>query len=144
MNIYQQILTRYWGYSDFRPVQEDIIKSVAAGHDTLGLLPTGGGKSVTFQVPALAGDGMCLVITPLIALMKDQVEKLNQMGIRAIALHSGLTRDEIDIGLNNAIYGDFKFLYVSPERLSTEIFRVRLPQMKIILVAIDEAHCISQ
>ncbi len=144
MNIYQQILTRYWGYSDFRPVQEDIIKSVAAGHDTLGLLPTGGGKSVTFQVPTLAGDGMCLVITPLIALMKDQVEKLNQMGIRAIALHSGMSKDEIDIGLNNAIFGDFKFLYVSPERLSTQIFRVRLPQMNITLVTIDEAHCISQ
>jgi ATP-dependent DNA helicase RecQ len=144
MNIYQQILTRYWGYSDFRPVQEDIIKSVAAGHDTLGLLPTGGGKSVTFQVPTLAGEGMCLVITPLIALMKDQVEKLNQMGIRAIALHSGLTREEIDVGLNNAVYGDFKFLYVSPERLATEIFRVRLPQMNITLVAVDEAHCISQ
>ncbi len=144
MNIYQQILTRYWGYSDFRPVQEDIIKSVAAGHDTLGLLPTGGGKSVTFQVPTLAGEGMCLVITPLIALMKDQVEKLNQMGVRAIALHSGLSREEIDIGLNNAVYGDFKFLYVSPERLGTEIFRVRLPQMRVSLVAIDEAHCISQ
>ena len=124
MNIYQQILTRFWGYSDFRPEQEDIIKSVAAGHDTLGLLPTGGGKSVTFQVPTLAGDGMCLVITPLIALMKDQVEKLNQMGIRAMALHSGLYRDEIDVGLNNAVYGDFKFLYVSPERLSTEILRL--------------------
>jgi len=117
---------------------------VAAGHDTLGLLPTGGGKSVTFQVPTLAGDGMCLVITPLIALMKDQVEKLNHMGIRAIALHSGMSKDEIDIGLNNAIFGDFKFLYVSPERLSTQIFRVRLPQMNISLVAIDEAHCISQ
>jgi ATP-dependent DNA helicase RecQ len=144
MNIYQQILTRYWGYSDFRPVQEDIIKSVAAGHDTVGLLPTGGGKSITFQVPTLAGDGMCLVITPLIALMKDQVEKLNQMGIRAMALHSGLSREEIDIGLDNAIYGDFKFLYVSPERLATEIFRARLPRMNISLVAIDEAHCISQ
>ncbi len=144
MNIYQQILSRYWGYSDFRPVQEDIIKSVAAGHDTLGLLPTGGGKSVTFQVPTLAGEGMCLVITPLIALMKDQVEKLNQMGIRAIALHSGLSREEIDTGLNNAVYGDFKFLYVSPERLSTEIFCVRLPQMNISLVTVDEAHCISQ
>ncbi|MCK4746832.1 MAG: ATP-dependent DNA helicase RecQ, partial [Bacteroidales bacterium] len=144
MNIYQQILTRYWGYSDFRPVQEDIIKSVAAGHDALGLLPTGGGKSVTFQVPTLAGEGMCLVITPLISLMKDQVEKLNQMGIRAIALHSGLVREEIDVGLNNAVYGDFKFLYVSPERLATEIFRVRLPQMNITLVTVDEAHCISQ
>ncbi|MFC2115516.1 ATP-dependent DNA helicase RecQ [Bacteroidota bacterium] len=144
MNIYQQILARFWGYSEFRPVQEDIIKSVAAGHDTLGLLPTGGGKSVCFQVPTLAGEGMCLVITPLIALMKDQVEKLNQMGIRAIALHSGLSREEIDVGLDNAVYGDFKFLYVSPERLSTEIFRVRLPQMKISLVTVDEAHCISQ
>ena len=144
MNIYQEILNRYWGFSDFRPAQEDIIKSVAAGHDTLALLPTGGGKSITFQVPTLAGDGMCLVITPLIALMKDQVERLNQMGIRAMAVHSGLSRDEIDTGLDNAIYGNYKFLYVSPERISTEIFRVRLPRMHITLVAVDEAHCISQ
>jgi ATP-dependent DNA helicase RecQ len=144
MNIYQQILIRYWGYPDFRPVQEDIIKSVAAGHDTLGLLPTGGGKSLTFQVPTLAGDGMCLVITPLIALMKDQVEKLTQKGIKAMALHSGLSREEIDIGLNNAIYGGYKFLYVSPERLKTDIFRIRLPQMNLSLVAVDEAHCISE
>jgi ATP-dependent DNA helicase RecQ len=144
MNIYQQILIRYWGYPDFRPAQEDIIKSVAAGHDTLGLLPTGGGKSLTFQVPTLAGDGMCLVITPLIALMKDQVEKLIQKGIRAMALHSGLSREEIDIGLNNSIYGNYKFLYVSPERLTTDIFRIRLPQMNLTLVAVDEAHCISQ
>ncbi|KPL09352.1 MAG: recombinase RecQ [Bacteroides sp. SM23_62] len=144
MNIYQQILIRYWGYPDFRPVQEDIIKSVAAGHDTLGLLPTGGGKSLTFQVPTLAGDGMCLVITPLIALMKDQVEKLVQKGIKAMAIHSGLSREEIDIGLNNAIYGNYKFLYVSPERLTTDIFRIRLPQMNISLVTVDEAHCISQ
>jgi ATP-dependent DNA helicase RecQ len=144
MNIYQQILIRYWGYPDFRPVQEDIIKSVAAGHDTLGLLPTGGGKSLTFQVPTLAGDGMCLVVTPLIALMKDQVEKLIQKGIKAMALHSGLSREEIDIGLNNAIYGNFKFLYVSPERLTTDIFRIRLPQMNLSLVTVDEAHCISQ
>lgn len=144
MNIYQQILIRYWGHPDFRPVQEDIIKSVAAGHDTLGLLPTGGGKSLTFQVPTLAGEGMCLVITPLIALMKDQVEKLVQKGIKAMALHSGLSREEIDIGLNNAIYGNYKFLYVSPERLATEIFRIRLPRMNLSLVAIDEAHCISQ
>jgi ATP-dependent DNA helicase RecQ len=144
MNIYQQILIRYWGYPDFRPVQEDIIKSVAAGHDTLGLLPTGGGKSLTFQVPTLAGDGMCLVITPLIALMKDQVEKLIQKGIKAMAIHSGLSREEIDIGLNNAIYGNYKFLYVSPERLTTDIFRIRLPQMNISLVTVDEAHCISQ
>jgi ATP-dependent DNA helicase RecQ len=144
MNIYQQILIRYWGYPDFRPVQEDIIKSVAAGHDTLGLLPTGGGKSLTFQVPTLAGDGMCLVVTPLIALMKDQGEKLIQKGIKAMALHSGLSREEIDIGLNNAIYGNFKFLYVSPERLTTDIFRIRLPQMNLSLVTVDEAHCISQ
>jgi ATP-dependent DNA helicase RecQ len=144
MNIYQQILIRYWGYPDFRPVQEDIIKSVAAGHDTLGLLPTGGGKSLTFQVPTLAGEGMCLVITPLIALMKDQVEKLIQKGIKAMALHSGLSREEIDIGLNNAIYGNYKFLYVSPERLTTDIFRIRLPQMNLSLVTVDEAHCISQ
>jgi len=144
MNIYQQILIRYWGYPDFRPVQEDIIKSVAAGHDTLGLLPTGGGKSLTFQVPTLAGDGMCLVVTPLIALMKDQVEKLIQKGIKAMALHSGLSREEIDIGLNNAIYGNYKFLYVSPERLTTDIFRIRLPQMNLSLVTVDEAHCISQ
>ena len=144
MNIYQQILIRYWGYPDFRPVQEDIIKSVAAGHDTLGLLPTGGGKSLTFQVPTLAGEGMCLVITPLIALMKDQVEKLVQKGIKAMAIHSGLSREEIDIGLNNAIFGNYKFLYVSPERLSTDIFRIRLPQMNLSLVTVDEAHCISQ
>ncbi len=144
MNIFQQILIRYWGYADFRPVQEDIIKSVAAGHDTLGLLPTGGGKSLTFQVPTLAKDGMCLVITPLIALMKDQVEKLVQKGIKAMALHSGLSRDEIDIGLNNAIYGNFKFLYVSPERLATDIFRIRLPHLNLSLVTVDEAHCISQ
>jgi ATP-dependent DNA helicase RecQ len=144
MNIYQQILIRYWGYPDFRPVQEDIIKSVAAGHDTLGLLPTGGGKSLTFQVPTMAGEGMCLVITPLIALMKDQVEKLIQKGIKAMALHSGLSREEIDIGLNNAIYGNYKFLYVSPERLTTDIFRIRLPQMNLSLVTVDEAHCISQ
>ena len=144
MNIYQQILIRYWGYPDFRPVQEDIIKSVAAGHDTLGLLPTGGGKSLTFQVPTLAGEGMCLVITPLIALMKDQVEKLVRKGIKAMALHSGLSREEIDIGLNNAIYGNYKFLYVSPERLATDIFRIRLPQMNLSLVTVDEAHCISQ
>ncbi len=144
MNIYQQILNRYWGFSEFRPAQEDVIKSVAAGHDTLALLPTGGGKSITFQVPTLAGDGMCLVITPLIALMKDQVERLNQMGVRAIAIHSGLSREEIDVGLENAVFGHCRFLYVSPERIDTEIFRVRLQRMHITLIAVDEAHCISQ
>jgi len=144
VNIYQQILNRYWGFSEFRPAQEDVIKSVAAGHDTLALLPTGGGKSITFQVPTLAGDGMCLVITPLIALMKDQVERLNQMGVRAIAIHSGLSREEIDVGLENAVFGHCRFLYVSPERIDTEIFRVRLQRMHITLIAVDEAHCISQ
>ena len=144
MNLYQQILVKYWGFSEFRPMQEEIIKSIVAGHDTLGLLPTGGGKSVTYQVPALARDGLCLVITPLIALMKDQVDNLNKRGIRSLAVHSGLSREEIDVTLDNAIYGDYKFLYVSPERLATEIFRVRLEKMKVILVAVDEAHCISQ
>lgn len=144
MNIYQQILEKYWGFKEFRPLQDDIIKSIAAGRDTLGLMPTGGGKSVTFQVPALAQEGICLVITPLIALMKDQVEKLNQHGIRAISVHSGMSRDEIDIALDNAIYGNYKFLYISPERIGTEIFKVRLEKMKVNLIAVDEAHCISQ
>jgi ATP-dependent DNA helicase RecQ len=144
MNLYQQILIKYWGFSEFRPMQDEIIKSIVAGHDTLGLLPTGGGKSITYQVPALAKEGLCLVITPLIALMKDQVENLNQRGIRALAIHSGLSYDEIDVALENAIYGNYKFLYVSPERLTTEIFRVRMGKMNIILVAVDEAHCISQ
>ena len=144
MNIYQQILEKYWGFKDFRPLQDEIIKSVAAGRDTLGLMPTGGGKSVTFQVPALAMEGICLVITPLISLMKDQVEKLSQRGIRAIAVHSGLSREEIDIALDNAIYGNYKFLYISPERIGTEIFKARLEKMKINLIAVDEAHCISQ
>ena len=119
VNIYQQILSRYWGYSDFRPIQEDIIKSVANGHDTLGLMPTGGGKSITFQVPGLAKEGICLVITPLIALMKDQVEKLRKLEIKALAIYSGMTRDEIDIALENCIYGNYKFLYLSPERLGS-------------------------
>ncbi len=144
MNIYQQILEKYWGFTEFKPLQGDIIKSISAGHDTLGLMPTGGGKSVTFQVPALAKDGLCLVITPLIALMRDQVEKLNQRGIRALAVHSGMSKDEIDVALDNAIYGDYKFLYLSPERIGTDIFRIRLEKMKINLLAVDEAHCISQ
>lgn len=144
MNIYQQILEKYWGFREFLPLQDDIIKSVAAGNDTLGLMPTGGGKSVTFQVPALAREGICLVITPLIALMKDQIEKLNQLGIRALAVHSGMSRDEIDVALDNAIYGNYKFLYLSPERLGTEIFKVRIEKMNVNLIAVDEAHCISQ
>jgi ATP-dependent DNA helicase RecQ len=138
------ILTKYWGYGSFRPLQEDIIRSVINGKDTLGLMPTGGGKSITFQVPALAMKGICLVITPLIALMKDQVENLKKKGIKAIAIHSGLSREEIDFSLDNCIYGAFKFLYVSPERLTTEIFRIRLEKMNVCLVAVDESHCISQ
>lgn len=141
---YRQILTRYWGFSAFKPLQEDIIRSVAEGKDTLGLMPTGGGKSITFQVPALAHEGICLVITPLIALMKDQVARLNSMEIRSLAIHSGMSPEEIDNALENAIYGDYKFLYVSPERIATRTFQGRLPRLNLSLVAIDEAHCISQ
>ena len=144
VNIYQQILQKYWGYNEFRPLQADIIKAVVAGHDTIALMPTGGGKSVTYQIPGIAMEGLCLVVTPLIALMKDQVENLNQRGIKALAVHSGMSADEIDVTLDNAIYGDFRFLYISPERISTKIFRIRLEHMKINLVAVDEAHCISQ
>jgi ATP-dependent DNA helicase RecQ len=141
---YRQILIKYWGFSTFKPLQEEIIRSVAEGKDTLGLMPTGGGKSITFQVPALAHDGICLVITPLIALMKDQVNRLNSLEIRSIAIHSGMTGEEINIALENAIYGNFKFLYVSPERISTRNFQERLPRFNLSLVVIDEAHCISQ
>lgn len=144
MDKYRQILKQIWGYDDFRPMQYEIVSSVGAGHDTLGLLPTGGGKSITFQVPALAQDGICIVVTPLIALMKDQVYNLKKRKIKALAIYSGLSRDEIDIALNNCIYGDYKFLYVSPERLHTELFKTRLQGMNVNLVAIDEAHCISQ
>jgi ATP-dependent DNA helicase RecQ len=146
MNIepYRQILTKYWGFTSFRPLQEEIILSVSGGKDTLALMPTGGGKSVTFQVPALAAEGICLVITPLIALMKDQVNRLNSMEIRSMAIHSGMSAEEIDIAIENCIYGDYKFLYISPERISTRIFQARLPRLNLNLVAIDEAHCISQ
>ena len=124
MNIepYRQILTKYWGFTSFKPLQEEIIKSVAEGKDTLGLMPTGGGKSITFQVPALAHEGICLVITPLIALMKDQVNRLNKLEIKSLAIHSGMSAEEIDNALENCIYGDYKFLYVSPERISTQDF----------------------
>lgn len=138
------ILQQYWKHGQFRPLQEDIVQSALEGNDTLALLPTGGGKSVCFQVPAMLREGVCIVITPLIALMKDQVEQLKQRGIDAVALHSGMTRDQIDLYLNNAMYGAIKFLYVSPERLQTEIFVERFKQMKIGLIAVDEAHCISQ
>jgi len=141
---YRKILTKFWGYTSFRPLQEDIIRSIAEGKDTLGLMPTGGGKSITFQVPALANEGICLVITPLIALMKDQVNRLNTLEIKSLAIHSGMSAEEIDITLENSIYGDYKFLYVSPERIATRIFQARLPRLNLNLVAVDEAHCISQ
>lgn len=144
MDKYKAILKEYWGYDDFRPLQGDIIKSVGSGHDTLGLMPTGGGKSLTFQVPAMNMEGVCLVITPLIALMKDQVENLRRRGIKAAAIFSGMSRDEIIITMENCQFGDFKFLYISPERLSTELFQKRIKLLKISLIAVDEAHCISQ
>jgi ATP-dependent DNA helicase RecQ len=138
------VLKRYWNHEQFRPLQADIIDSVLQGNDTLALLPTGGGKSVCFQVPALVMPGLCIVVTPLIALMKDQVEQLKKKGIIAVAIHSGMSRREIDILLDNCIYGPVKFLYVSPERLQTEIFVERVRKMNVTLIAVDEAHCISQ
>jgi ATP-dependent DNA helicase RecQ len=144
MESFRQILIRYWGYPDFRPLQLDIIESVAAGKDTLGLMPTGGGKSITFQVYSLSQEGICVVITPLIALMKDQVESLNSRGIKALAIHSGMSGREIKITLDNAVWGKYKFLYISPERLNSERFRERLEQMNVNLITVDEAHCISQ
>lgn len=143
--MYKTILKKYWGYPDFRPMQEDIIRSVADdGKDTLGLLPTGGGKSIIFQVPALAKEGVCLVVSPLIALMKDQVENLKRQNIAAAAIYSGMTKDEILITLENAANGKLKFVYLSPERLATELFLNKLPEINVNLLAIDEAHCISQ
>jgi ATP-dependent DNA helicase RecQ len=141
---YRQILTKYWGFSSFRPLQEEIILSIDEGKDTLGLMPTGGGKSIAFQVPAMAKEGICLVITPLIALMKDQVNRLNTLGIRSAAIHSGMSGEEVDITIDNCIYGDYKFLYVSPERISTRIFQARISRFNLSLVVVDEAHCISQ
>jgi ATP-dependent DNA helicase RecQ len=138
------ILKQYWGYDSFRPLQHDIITSVLSGNDTLALLPTGGGKSICFQVPAMAKDGLCVVVSPLIALMKDQVENLQKRGIKAVAVYSGMTYREIDRVLDNCVYGDVKFLYVSPERMVTDVFRERLKRMKVNLLAVDEAHCISQ
>ncbi len=140
----QEILKQYWGYDTFRPLQSDIILSVLAGRDTLALLPTGGGKSICFQVPALALEGICVVVTPLIALMQDQVAQLKRRGISAVALYAGMHPNQLDIALDNCIYGEVKFLYVSPERLQSKLFLERAKQMKIALVAIDEAHCISQ
>jgi ATP-dependent DNA helicase RecQ len=141
---YKNILSQYWGYSDFRSLQDKIILSIGSKRDTLGLMPTGGGKSITFQVPALAVEGVCIVITPLIALMKDQVENLRNRGIKAVAVYSGMTKDEILVALDNCILGDYKFLYISPERLATEIFRKKLEQMTVSFLVVDESHCISQ
>lgn len=143
-DIYRETLARYWGFTTFRPLQEEIIGAVVAGNDVVGLLPTGGGKSVTYQVPAVANDGLCLVITPLIALMKDQVQRLKSLKIKAMAIHSGMTREEVEISLDNCLYGDYRLLYVSPERLRTPLFRTRLPRFNFTMVAVDEAHCISQ
>ena len=141
---YQEILKHYWGYDDFRGIQREIIESIGSGHDTLGLMPTGGGKSITFQVPALSMEGTCVVITPLIALMKDQVNNLRRRGIRAAAIYSGLTREEIIMTLENCIFGDIRILYVSPERLSSDLFQTKLRHMKVSFITVDEAHCISQ
>ena len=139
-----EVLNRHWGYKEFRPGQKAIIDAVVNRHDTLALMPTGGGKSLTYQVPTLATDGLCIVITPLIALMKDQVDRLRQMGIAATAIHSGMSYSQIDIALDNCVYGDMKFLYIAPERLATEAFRMRVQRMNVTLLAVDEAHCISQ
>ena len=144
MNKYQEILKQYWGYDSFRDLQEEIITSIGEGKDTLGLMPTGGGKSITFQVPALAQEGICIVITPLIALMKDQVQNLRKREIKALAIYSGMTRQEILTALENCIFGNYKFLYISPERLDTEIFRIKLRSMKVSMITVDESHCISQ
>ena len=141
---YLEILKKYWGYDHFRGIQEEIINSIGKGQDTLGLMPTGGGKSITFQVPALSKEGLCLVITPLIALMKDQVRNLRDRGIKALAIYSGMSREEIVVALENCIFGDYKFLYISPERLDTEIFQTKLRHMKVSMITVDESHCISQ
>ena len=139
-----QIRIKYWGHKSFRPLQEDIINAVLAGKDTLALLPTGVGKSICFQIPAMAKEGICLVISPLIALMKDQVENLTKRNIKAVAIYSGMTRREIDITLDNCVYGNIKFLYISPERIETDIFKARYKKMNVNFIAVDESHCISQ
>ncbi len=144
MDKFQEILHTYWGYSDFRGIQRDIIESIANGRDTLGLMPTGGGKSITFQVPALAKEGVCIVITPLIALMKDQVQHLKERGIQAVAIHADMSRSEVVQTLENCIFGGIKILYISPERLASEIFQVKLRHINVSFITVDEAHCISQ
>ncbi len=144
MDKYQKTLKQYWGYDDFRSIQRDIIQSVCEGHDTLGLMPTGGGKSVTFQVPALCMEGVCIVITPLIALMKDQVYQLRQRGILAAAVYSGMSHDDVLRTLDNCILGRTRLLYISPERLSSDLFVTKLRHMRVSFITVDEAHCISQ
>src|ERR1700733_2494485 len=139
-----EILKKYWGYDTFRPLQEDVINSILRGHDTLALMPTGGGKSICFQVPAMMKEGLCLVISPLIALMKDQVANLKKKGIPALSIYSGMSYIEVTKTLRNAVHGNFKFLYVSPERLETALFLEYLPSILINLIAVDEAHCVSQ
>lgn len=141
---YLDLLRQYWGYPDFRGIQRSIIESIGSGRDTLGLMPTGGGKSVTFQVPALAAEGVCIVITPLIALMKDQVAHLQRQGIRSAAIYSGMTRQEIIKTLENCVFGGVKILYVSPERLSSDLFQAKLRHINVSFITVDEAHCISQ
>jgi len=140
----KEILKRYWSYNSFRPLQEEIINSVMSKQDTLALLPTGGGKSLCFQIPALMQEGICIVVSPLIALMKDQVENLRNRGVKALVVHSGMSANEVDAALDNAIYGSYKFLYLSPERLRTEMFKTRVSKMNVSFIAVDEAHCISQ
>ena len=139
-----EVLKKYWGYDYFRPKQDEIVCAAAGGGDVLAILPTGGGKSVCFQVPTMMKEGISLVVTPLIALMKDQVQNLNSRGIKALAIYAGMSQKEVDLALNNATYGDFKFLYLSPERLNTPLFRQYLPHMEIAYIVVDEAHCISQ
>ncbi|MBQ2142723.1 MAG: DEAD/DEAH box helicase, partial [Alistipes sp.] len=140
----EEVLQKWWGYEAFRPKQREIIDAVLAGRDTLALMPTGGGKSLTYQVPALMSEGIAIVVTPLIALMKDQVDRLRRLGIPAVAVHSGMDSRKIEIALDNCTYGDVKLLYIAPERLATEAFRVRLRSMNVSIIAVDEAHCISQ
>ena len=141
---YREILKTYWGYDDFRGIQRDIIESIGRGQDTLGLMPTGGGKSITFQVPTLAGEGLCIVVTPLIALMKDQVANLRSRGIKALAIYTGMKTSEVITALENCIFGDYKFLYISPERIGSELFLKKIRRVNVQLITIDEAHCISQ
>ena len=139
-----EVLQEYWGYESFRPMQEEIVRTALEGRDVLAILPTGGGKSVCFQVPAMMREGIAIVVTPLIALMKDQVQNLTDRGIKALCVNAGMSRREVELTLNNAAYGDFKFLYVSPERLGTQLFRNYLSEMNVNFIVVDEAHCISQ